>query len=114
MNFNLKRPCKDCPFTEGGVDLRPGRLDEIVHGLAENDQTAFYCHKTIDYDRHDPETDELEYDGSETVCMGALARTYRDGLGIPVVSRVAILSGELSLDDIEASASTLRRTLSTT
>lgn len=49
MKFDLKIPCKDCPFIKGSstnITLSEDRLEEIKEGL-ENDQT-FICHKTLD------------------------------------------------------------------
>lgn len=51
--FNLKKPCKNCPFRRGVGEqfgLRKERLVEIMNA------PAFQCHKTVDYDAfEDPE-----------------------------------------------------------
>lgn len=103
MNFNLKRPCKDCPFVEGGVQLSQGRFEEIVGGLLEDDRSQFYCHKTIDYGRMDEETGEMDYSGDETVCMGSLAYVRRHHGTLPVTARLALSMKILKLEDLEAS-----------
>lgn len=48
MKFDLKKPCKDCPFINGSstnVTLAEGRLKGIVEDI-RNDM-SFICHKTI-------------------------------------------------------------------
>lgn len=48
MMFNLKKPCKDCPFHKESFmrsTLSEGRMEEIVHGLIVEEGT-FHCHKT--------------------------------------------------------------------
>lgn len=70
MNFNLTKPCKDCPFR---TDIRPyltmERAEEIVEALTTM-QGTFACHKTT----KPSEDDDLEMvttDKSEH-CAGAL------------------------------------------
>ncbi len=69
MEFNLKKPCKDCPFrTDNGFILSNSRVEEITNALVNQDQT-FSCHKTI---KHDDETGE-GIEGKKTQhCAGAL------------------------------------------
>lgn len=55
--FDLKHPCRTCPFrrdTGGKFGLSPQRLDGIF------DAPAFQCHKTVDYDAppHDDDDDD--------------------------------------------------------
>lgn len=50
MNFNMKKPCQDCPFRPGSSTnetLAEGRLDEIVSDIRGG--SAFICHKTLDH-----------------------------------------------------------------
>lgn len=50
MKFDLKKPCKDCPFIKGSstnLTLSEERLDDIVNDISNNDMT-FTCHKTLD------------------------------------------------------------------
>lgn len=52
MKFDLKTPCKDCPFIKGSStnkSLNPGRIDSIVEELRSD--LAFTCHKTLDMPR---------------------------------------------------------------
>lgn len=51
MNFDLKKPCADCPF-KNDKPYQKGwlgreRAIEIAETLVEKDQT-FQCHKTLD------------------------------------------------------------------
>lgn len=47
MNFDLTKPCKECPFRNDRPGyLHPERVEEITDALF-SDQT-FQCHKTID------------------------------------------------------------------
>jgi hypothetical protein len=49
MRFDLKTPCKDCPFIKGSstnTTLAEGRLEGIVDDI-RNDMT-FACHKTLE------------------------------------------------------------------
>lgn len=48
MKFDMKTPCKDCPFLVGSSTnrtLREGRLGEIVEAIRSDG--TFQCHKTI-------------------------------------------------------------------
>lgn len=50
MRFELKSPCKDCPFARGSstnTTLANGRIESIVKDLEHNDKT-FQCHKTLE------------------------------------------------------------------
>lgn len=49
MKFDLKTPCKDCPFIKGSstnISLEAGRIEGIVQDI-RNDMT-FTCHKTLE------------------------------------------------------------------
>ena len=44
MNYNLTKPCSNCPFRSDKLfPLRKGRVEEIINA------GAFTCHKTVDY-----------------------------------------------------------------
>lgn len=48
MKFDMKKPCKDCPFVVGSATnetLAEGRIESIVDDL-RNDM-SFTCHKTL-------------------------------------------------------------------
>lgn len=68
MKFDLKRPCKDCPFrTDINFYLRTDRVKEICHSITVDDAT-FACHKTT---QHDDEGD-LQVTKKSQHCAGAL------------------------------------------
>ena len=49
MQFDLKQPCKDCPFIKGSSTnrtLAEGRLNDIIDTI-RHDKT-FTCHKTLE------------------------------------------------------------------
>ena len=42
----MSRPCADCPFRrEGAIELRPGRVEQIVADLLADDWSGFICHE---------------------------------------------------------------------
>ena len=69
MNFNLTKPCAQCPFRHDiPAYLRPERAEEIMESLV-NHQASFPCHKTLvpsDDDFELRETKKTEH------CAGAL------------------------------------------
>ncbi|GKU79324.1 hypothetical protein L3i20_v237210 [Paenibacillus sp. L3-i20] len=68
MRFNLKKPCKDCPFLQGSSTnktLVKGRLEGIVSDLM--DGMTFTCHKTLNLKSLDQEH-----------CAGALQYLERE------------------------------------
>lgn len=62
MRFDLKTPCKECPFRKSAFYLNGERAEEIAN-YAVKDSKTFACHKTIP-----------EYGNSkmEQQCAGAL------------------------------------------
>lgn len=49
MKFDLKKPCKDCPFIKGSATnttLAEGRLEGIVDDIRAG--MTFTCHKTLE------------------------------------------------------------------
>jgi hypothetical protein len=72
--FHLKRPCENCPFRKGvgeTFELSRPRLREIFN------QSAFQCHKTIDYDNFD---DPHKRAGDHPQqCAGLMAVLAREG-----------------------------------
>ena len=68
MKFNLKKPCKNCPFrkdsTKGWLGFQ--RSKEIVDDVLDNDKT-FSCHKTTG-----AETGEEIPREQHSFCAGAL------------------------------------------
>jgi len=109
MNLNLKAPCKNCPFRKvGAISLNPGRLAGIIEGLAEDDMSNFYCHKTVHgprggcfVDTDEDDGERYEDSGHESACMGAVAYMVR--IGRPSVAiRWALATGMLDLADVRA------------
>jgi hypothetical protein len=88
VNLDMKRPCANCPFRrEGAIELRPGRLEDIIAGLADDDGSNFYCHKTVHgphggtfVDTDDEDGERYQASGGESACMGAVAYMLRAGL----------------------------------
>jgi hypothetical protein len=71
MNFNLTKPCTNCPFrTDIAFYLDPRRRAQIAESLARGDQT-FACHKTVDYDNWQS-GEAYTHHGEESHCAGAL------------------------------------------
>lgn len=86
-----KRPCANCPFRSdgAGIQLAPGRVGGIVSDLLADDYETFVCHKTLEKDR--------------MTCAGAVALMHKLGR-LPVIARVGLASGVITVADIEASA----------
>jgi hypothetical protein len=89
-NFDMKRPCANCPFQrEGAIELRPGRVQGILENLLEDDRNCFVCHKTVG--SKDP-----------SACMGALSVQWKAGR-IPITARLALSLGMITIADLEKS-----------
>ena len=86
--FKLKKPCKNCPFLkEGGIELREGRLEEIIKTITEDDMQVFHCHKTVHNNKTGGEwNDEGNYKPSnlESLCAGYII--YLEKLKRPSVT----------------------------
>lgn len=73
MNFNLRKPCKDCPFLiDRRFSLHPRRVDEIGRALVR-EQKTFACHKTV---KHDDDGRAISHKDEEH-CAGALIMLER-------------------------------------
>lgn len=90
MNYNLKKPCANCPFRS---DIKPfitgARAKEICNSLVEQQQT-FPCHKTVKYD--DDEGNGRVVPKSEH-CAGAmimLERMQRPNQMMRIAERLGI------------------------
>ena len=86
-----KRPCSNCPFRHdgAGIVLHPGRLEGIVTDLLKDDQQTFVCHKTL-------ETERMTCAGA----VGLMSKLNR----LPVIARLGLAVGVITLKDIEARA----------
>lgn len=65
MKFNLRTPCKNCPFRS---DIDPYLTVQRASEIA-NCNGVFACHKTT---QHEDETDETYIDQSTSACAGFL------------------------------------------
>ncbi len=74
MNYDLKKPCSNCPFlkADGAVRLGESRIEEIAGAMLSSQGSTFACHKTVQYDddADDPDT-EINRDKQQH-CAGAL------------------------------------------
>jgi hypothetical protein len=79
MNFNLTKPCGDCPFrTDIRSYLTPTRVRDIERGLVVQQQ-SFPCHKTTVVD--DGDDGDLVAGPKSEHCAGAMI--LLEGLGRP-------------------------------
>ncbi|NEI52701.1 hypothetical protein GR217_34345 [Rhizobium leguminosarum] len=82
--FDLKRPCRNCPFRQGQGErfrLHPDRLRDIVEA------PAFQCHKTVDYSEDEPAPGDRPQQ-----CAGLMAvlhRSDRPNQIMQVASRIS-------------------------
>lgn len=101
--FNLRRPCANCPFLkQGAIELAPGRLDNIIETLVSNDYSTFQCHKTVHNKRTGGHWDDGNYiaSGNESMCAGAMI--YLEKLGRPTVGmRMARIFGIYDPQNLE-------------
>lgn len=70
MNYNVKKPCANCPFLKGkgAVRLREERAHEIGGMMLSPSGGDFVCHKTT----HRPNE-------SQSHCAGAIAFALKNG-----------------------------------
>ncbi|MBR8426186.1 hypothetical protein [Burkholderia cenocepacia] len=104
--FRMKRPCKNCPFLkEGGIELAPGRMEDIVGHLYASDENTFDCHETVHSDKFggtwDDETGNYRPSGKEAHCAGAAAFLQKTGMSSKWM-RIAYVTGALDLDQVRA------------
>jgi hypothetical protein len=104
MNFNMPRPCGNCPFLKmGAIDLRPGRVEGIAAHLLRDDHATFQCHKTV----HGPHGGEWDDDGNycasghESACMGAVAYLWKHNR-TSILTRLALASRMITVAQIES------------
>lgn len=70
MNYNVKKPCTNCPFKVGDdvVRLTMGRAEEIGGMMLSSHGGDFTCHNTLDKDERD-----------QSHCAGAIAFALKNG-----------------------------------
>ena len=72
MYFNLKRPCKTCPFrTDKDFFLNVERAEEITDAVTRQ-QGTFACHNTTNEEGFDEDIGEYCPTGEEEHCAGVL------------------------------------------
>lgn len=107
MNFDLKKPCKGCPFRkgEGAVRLTEGRVHEVWRSATHNGP-MFQCHNTVDYDSSDFDDEELGVvsKGEAQHCLGAVIAGVNSGDGPNQYARVCAQLKLLDVAAVEACA----------
>ena len=92
VNHKLKVPCANCPFRkEGAIELMPGRVKAIVKTLTK-DSHYFQCHKTT-----------YGAANEESVCMGSVAWMLKNRGRISIITRLALMSKQITIAEIEKS-----------
>ena len=81
MNFDLVRPCDNCPFRNDRhpFGLRPDRVREILgggRGRAHWPCASFPCHKTVDYGAGDDDSDVIPATAQQ--CAGVMIILHRE------------------------------------
>lgn len=97
MNFDLKKPCKDCPFSrfEGAVRLTRGRVREVWRSVEGG--PSFQCHKTVERD----DEDEVLKTPRDQHCAGAIIAGLKTGHQGSQLAQVAFRLRILSERDYE-------------
>lgn len=89
MNFDLKTPCKDCPFRPSvQFSLAPGRRRDIAESL-KDDHNVFPCHKTAH--RHKKNRQH---------CAGAMLLLFKEGR-TNIMMRIAMMRGKLNPEQMK-------------
>ena len=104
MNYDLKRPCKSCPFVIAHEFCRrPERIEEIRDCRAE-----FSCHNTVDYDAIEEDAEYEDFDDEdgawgqasahrstqgESHCYGHLVLTWSEWNGFDQLQAMAARAG---------------------
>ena len=85
--FDLKRPCKTCPFRRGGlIGLHPDRLREILRA------PAFQCHGTVLYGAG-PGGEDLKNHDKTQQCAGLIAFLHLQGRANQITQVAQRLAG---------------------
>lgn len=84
MKFQLRKPCKNCPFRNGPERITfrgEERASEIAESAYRN---GFPCHLSAEYVEESPYREDGYYTGPDTQhCAGALAMFAQDCHGSP-------------------------------
>lgn len=105
MKFDLKKPCKDCPFRNDKPHqkgwLGEQRADEIYQSLLDGGN--FPCHKTHDYT--DDDDREFKHQDSHQFCAGALIMLNKEHNTLQSQAlRMAIRLGLYNPNDLDVSS----------
>ena len=104
MNFNLKKPCADCPFLkDGAIELFEGRLESIIETLMD-DRNHFLCHKTVHNEKTGGDWNEDEEggylpSGNESQCVGSMIYLLKANRA-NISMRLGFITQKLSFDDL--------------
>jgi hypothetical protein len=99
MKYELKKPCKTCPFVIAHqFPLRAERIEEI-----RDCRSTFSCHNTVDYDAIEKRVDWEEEDSEEygayretmgeQHCLGHLIVCWADWGGFDQLQAMAARAG---------------------
>lgn len=98
-----KKPCNNCPFLKvGGIELRQGRLSQIIAKLIADDFLVFHCHKSVHNERTGGSFDEegnYTVSHKEAMCAGAaiyLEKVCRPTVGMRYARMLGIYDPALS------------------
>ena len=102
MKYDLKKPCKSCPFVIAiEFHLRPERIEEIRDCRAE-----FSCHNTGDYDGDDDVYDEAGVGNpyrsteGEQHCLGHLIVCWADWGGFDQIQAMSARAGMFKPEEL--------------
>lgn len=95
MQYNLTRPCKNCPFlkAKGAVRLSEARAMEIGEMMLSSQGGEFTCHKTSS------STNDVPKD-MEQHCAGAIAFAFKHD-NMTQMMRITQRLGMFNTDDFE-------------
>ena len=102
MKYELKKPCKTCPFVIAHeFPLRPDRIEEI-----RDCRATFSCHNTVDYDGDDDPYDEegvgnpYRSTKGEQHCMGHLIVCWAEWGGFDQMQAMAARAGMFKPEEL--------------
>jgi hypothetical protein len=80
VKFSMTVPCGNCPFRKtGGIRLHPSRAREIGKMMLHPGGGMFPCHKSVDYEKADPDSGDHAPTPGEVHCAGALIFAEKNG-----------------------------------
>ena len=96
MQFDLRTPCKECPFTRSCMKgwLGARRMRQILRSL-DNDFSVFACHKFLYREDFNEEEGRYEASDDQQACAGAVIYQEQHGLRA-VLTRLAMRDGRFN------------------